>query len=419
MRHALFVAFHFPPEASSSGVLRTLKFVRYLEQYGWRVTVIAPNVDSYDLTDPELETQVPASCRVVRTRYLNTKRHLALYGRYPALLAVPDTWIGWVPWAVSAARRIHATDPVDLIYSTSPHASAHLIARSVARVSQRPWVTDFRDPWVEDPPEPGAPDGFLFRSINRALERSVIKSCHAVVGSTNGISEMLRRRYPHVSGEKFHTIFNGYDETDFQDLDAETGRSEHMLIVHAGMLNPEFRDPRPLFRALRRCSDARSIDLAKVRLRLIGGGPFAESREVHGEISRLELDDVVQVIGRVPYKQSLQQLAAADLLLLIQASADTASLVPAKLYEYLRMQRPVLGLVQHGASAEVIETTRGGWVVCPDDDAALADRLSEAYHQWTMGTLPDVKADLQALRRFDRKLLTAELAKLFDRLTGS
>ena len=136
MRHALFVAFHFPPEAGSSGVLRTLKYVRYLDEYGWRVTVIAPRVDAYTVMDAELQTQVPASCRVVRTGYLNTKRHFALFGRYPSLLALPDVWTGWYPWAVAAARRVLDADPVDLVYSTSPHATAHLIARSIARRSE-------------------------------------------------------------------------------------------------------------------------------------------------------------------------------------------------------------------------------------------------------------------------------------------
>jgi glycosyltransferase involved in cell wall biosynthesis len=417
MRHALFVAFHFPPEAGSSGVLRTLKYVRYLHEFGWRVTVVAPRVDAYAVTDLELETQLPASCRVVRTGYLSTRRHLSLVGRYPALLALPDVWVGWFPWAVAAGRRVLKADPIDLVYSTSPHATAHLIARSIARRIRRPWVADFRDPWFEEPPEPGAPDGLLFRSLDRRLERSVIESCSAVVASTTGLCELLRKRYPYVFHEKFCAIFNGYDEADFKDMDIEiSGHGDRMNIVHAGSLNPKFRDPRPLFRALRRCADTRRIDLARVRLRLVGGGAFAGSEVVRAAINSLGLDDVVQIVPRVPYAQSLHELANSDLLLLIQASTDTVSLVPAKLYEYLRTQRPVLALVHPGATGEVIEMTGGGWMVAPEDEFRLADVLSEAYRGWRANTLRDVVADLNVLRRFDRKALTGELANLFDRL---
>src|SRR5438552_16329624 len=77
VRHALFVAFHYPPEASSSGVLRTLKYSRYLPEYGWRVSVVAPDPSAYSVCDPQLEEQIPPGTKVVRTRYLNTKRDLS------------------------------------------------------------------------------------------------------------------------------------------------------------------------------------------------------------------------------------------------------------------------------------------------------------------------------------------------------
>ena len=419
MRHALFIAFHFPPEAGSSGVLRTLKYVRYLDQYGWRVTVVAPRVDAYAATDAQLESQLPVSCCVVRTPYLNTKRHFALFGRYPALMALPDVWVGWYPWAVAAALRAHKADPIELVYSTSPHATAHLIARSIAARSGTPWVADFRDPWFEEPPEPGAPQGFLFRTIDKRLERSVVTSCSTVIASTSGLRDSLRKRYPAVPSNKFCAIFNGYDEADFQALDIANSRGDRMNIVHAGNLNAEFRDPRPLFRALRRCADAGTIDLAHVRLRLIGSGAFADSEEMHTAINDFGLGNVVEIIARVPYAQSLQELADGDLLLLIQASSDTVNLVPAKLYEYLRAQRAVLALVQPGATREVLETTGGGWVIAPEDERGLARVLGDAFRAWKGNTLRHVTADLNVLRRFDRKVLTGKLARLFERLVLS
>ena len=127
MKHALVVAFHFPPEANSSGVLRTLKFTRYLPERGWRITVLTLRRDAYEVTDPSLEEQIPKSVKVVRTCYIDTKRHFSIWGRYPAILAVPDRWIGWMPWAIKAGKRILRDEQIDLIYSTSPLATAHLI----------------------------------------------------------------------------------------------------------------------------------------------------------------------------------------------------------------------------------------------------------------------------------------------------
>ena len=195
MRHALFITFHFPPEASSSGVLRTLKYARYLEELGWRVSVITPAISAYDVCDTSLEAQIPATTKVIRTRYVNTKRHLSWRGIYPAVLAIPDRWIGWMPWAVAAGRKLIAQDPIDLVYSTSPHATSHVIAGRLAAFAGKPWVTDFRDPWIEDPPEPGTPNGLVYRTVNRWLERRVVQSCDAVVTSTTQLRDLLRSRY--------------------------------------------------------------------------------------------------------------------------------------------------------------------------------------------------------------------------------
>lgn len=415
-RHALFVAFHIPPEASSSGVLRTLKYVRYLDGLGWRVTVVCPDIGAYTVTDPGLVSQLPPSCNVVRTRFLNSKRHLSLFGRYPALIAVPDVWVGWLPWGVAAGVRRFAADPFDIVYSTSPHATAHLIAWRIARRTHRPWVTDFRDPWFEDVAEPGAPNGALFRGIDRRLERRVIESCQAVVTSTTSLRDMLRGRYSREAPDKFTAILNGYDEADFAVSPAEARSDPNFVIVHAGIVNAEFRDPRPFFVAVRRCADEGLIEVDRLRIRFLGGGPFGESAEVATAVRQLGLERAVEFLPRVPYAESLRELAGADVLLLLQSSSDTTGLVPAKLYEYLRAQKPVVALVQPGATGEILGMVGGGWEANPADADALHEVMADVFGRWRARALGDRKADLALLRRFDRKSLTGELAALFDRV---
>jgi glycosyltransferase involved in cell wall biosynthesis len=360
--------------------------------------------------------QIPSTCRIVRTRFLNTKRHLSVLRRYPALLAVPDTWIGWLPWGIAAGRRVAASDPFDLVYSTSPHATSHLIAWRIARHAKRPWVTDFRDPWYEEIPERGAPSGPVFRSIDRWLERQVIEQCQRTVTSTVGLRDTFRLRYPREASDKFVAILNGYDEADFIALPDAAAAGTRLTIVHAGTINAEFRDPRPFFAALRRCLDEGRVGSDDLRIRFLGGGPFTAAPEVLATVQRLGLERMVEFLPRVPYAQSLLELADADLLLLLQSSPDTASLVPAKLYEYLRTQKPVIALVPAGATGEILAKVNGGWAVDPNDALALHATVAEILRRWRAGTLLDARADLALLRQFDRKSLAAELAALFDHL---
>ena len=417
-RHALFVAFHYPPEASSSGVLRTLKYTRYLGDHGWRITVLTLNRRAYDVQDSGLESQIPAAVRVVRTPFVDVKRHLSLRGVYPGSLAVPDRWIGWWPWAVREGRRIMRTDPVDLVYSTSPHATAHLVALALVRSARVPWVTDFRDPWYEEPPEPGTLR--VVHWAGRHLERRVIRRAARVVASTEQLRDALATRYRTEPREKFCAIANGYDEEDFESRPSLDGPpASELLILHAGSVNPTFRDPRPLFAAVREAARRGALDTSNMRFRFLGAGPFGESAEMTRAVEAAGLAGRVEFRPRVPYERALVEQASAGLLLLLQASTDTADLVPAKLFEYLRARRPVLALVGPGATAEFLGKTGGGWVVDPRSPDALRDTLATAYKTWHTGTLDTVTADPRVLKGFSRAQLAAELAVQFDRLVPS
>ena len=417
MKHALFVAYHYPPESSSSGVLRTLKYTRYLGHFGWRVTVLTLNRDAYQETDPRLEEQIPADVRVVRTRFIEVKRHLAIRGRYPSVLAIPDRWVGWWPWAVAAGRRVLKDDPPDVIYSTSPHATAHLIGMTLARRSKAGWIADFRDPWYEEPPETGTT--LLGQFAARRLEHLVARRADRIVASTVRLRDTLVARYPWKPRETFLAIPNGYDEGDFSGIVTTSGLSSNeLIIVHAGNINESFRDPRPVFEAVRRAAEAGLVDLSRVRFRFLGGGPFGESSEMKQAVERTGLMSRVEFLPRASYEASLTELSRAGVLLLLQASRDTVDLVPAKLFEYLRAGRPVLALVPDGATAEVLRETGGGWVVDPADTDGLLDTVATAYRAWASGCSDSPMADRAALEKFSRERLAGTLAAHFDALVS-
>ena len=427
MRHALFVTFQYPPDASSSGVLRTLKYTRYLAEHGWRVTVLSVATAAYETVDEATLADIPPNVRVVRTPYLDSARHLSLRGRYLALTALPDRFVGWLPWAVAAGLRIARADPVDLVYSTSPPATAHLVAWRISRRLRKPWVADFRDPWFEDRPEPGAPAGKLFRGIDRRLEAGVVTAARHVVASTESLRDQFAARYAQLDGAKFGCIPNGYDEADFASLGAdETSTASasaassgnapaRMTIVHAGSINPDFRDPMPLVHAIARARDLGLLEPQHIRLRFLGGGPYAQAPALQRALADSGLADIVQLLPRLPYAQALAELARADVLLLLQASEDTRSLVPAKLYEYLRMRKPVLALTLPGESSALLARTGGGLVVDPADGDALVQAVSGLYRKWQEGTLGSFTAQSALLERYDRRALTSQLAATFAR----
>ncbi|MGD8414509.1 MAG: hypothetical protein PVF33_09765, partial [Candidatus Latescibacterota bacterium] len=181
MKRLLMIVPFFPPMAGG-GVYRPLSFVKYLPEYGWRITVVAPRGDAFWIRDERLVGQIPDSCEVIRTDTLSGQAMMArLRGpggsgskvrpsqkrssagfsaarRIASLFLVPDSYAGWRPFAVKAATAAIESGRFDALYSTSPPESSHLAALSVQRRSGLPWVADFRDPWMNlylfKPPTP-------------------------------------------------------------------------------------------------------------------------------------------------------------------------------------------------------------------------------------------------------------------------
>src|SRR5437764_13029962 len=95
MKRVLMIAFQFPPFAGSSAVQRTLRFVRYLPEFGWEPLVLTANPRAYERTSQDQIADIPRGTVVERAFCLDTARHLGLFRRYPASLARPDRWISW------------------------------------------------------------------------------------------------------------------------------------------------------------------------------------------------------------------------------------------------------------------------------------------------------------------------------------
>lgn len=381
-------------------MLRTLKFTKYLPEFGWRVHVLTLRQEFYRQTDEQLLGDIPSGVTIHRTRALDTKRYLG----------VPDRFVGWVPFGVSAGKKIVASAGIDALFSTSPIPSAHLIAYRLKRRFHLPWVADFRDPWVEEGiwPKPGS----LRYRVESALERKVILNADRVTVTTSGLKGELTRRFPEVRKDKFVVIENGFDEADFLKIgDDIRPEEERFLILHAGMVNPDYRDPFPLLECL--ADLAKSGKLPKeVRVRFLGGGAYVDSEAFRARVKRLAAPEIVEVERRLPYAEGLKLLLRSNALLLLQDSEDTRNLIPAKAFEYLRAGRPIITLGQEGATADLVRDTGSGLLLDPRDPEQMRRALL------TLITSGDGRACAarrrEAIARYERRSLTQRLAATLE-----
>ena len=97
---------------------------------------------------------------------------------------------------------------------------------------------------------------------------------------------------------------------------------------------------------------------------------------------------MVNLKGYLPHRESLAYLLQGDMLLLTLNSGIGGEVIyPAKVFEYLAVNKPILALVPEGVSVELVRSTKSGVVVDPDDMEEIKRAIRTAYHEYKGGTL--------------------------------
>jgi len=419
-RSVLMIAFHYPPCRGSSGLQRSLSFSRYLPAHGWSPIILSANPKAYPDQGPDQLGDIPASVPVRRAFALDTARHLSLRGRYLGWMSLPDRWISWALGAVPAGLRLIRRHRPQVIWSTYPVATAHLIGMALHRLTGIPWVADFRDPMTEvdaitGKNHPGDPQ--LWR-IRRWIESRAVHSCTRAVFVTPGSLKIHAERYPEIPRSRWAVVSNGFDEQTFagtEQIRPDRNPKRPLVLLHSGVLyaTPD-RDPSALFVAVAKLRSENRLSAADLKIVLRASGYDERYRK---QIHDLSIQDIVSLEPPISYRLALAEMLSADGLLLFQGYTSNPA-VPAKLYEYLRARRPILAMVDsQGDTAAVLRQAEVGRIVPLESSEQIAPELLAFLDGIRAGKEP-VAGD-QEIRRHSREAKSAELAAVLDSVVAS
>lgn len=412
VKRVLMIAFHFPPLHGSSGIQRTLKFSQYLPALGWQPLVLTAHPRAYERQGTDQLKEIPPEAIVHRAFALDTSRHLALGGRYAHWMALPDRWVSWVAGAVPAGLNLIRRHRPQVIWSTYPIASAHLIGLMLAKLTRLPWIADMRDPMtdVDYPTNP------LTRKVYRWIEDRAVRHSCAVVCTTAGAVRNYQQRYPDVPPERFLLMENGYDEENFVGAPTPPPREPGapFTLVHSGIIYPSERDPVELFAALAGLQAGGQLRPGELRVVLRA---TAHDEYLAGLIADHGIGALVTLAPHIPYREALAEMLGADGLLVLQA-ANCNHQIPAKLYEYLRAGRPVLALTDPAGDTAGALLQAGIDTIAPLDRRDLiAAALLRFIAQARAGTAP--VATPAAVAGASRRARAAQLARLLDQVADA
>ncbi|HZR95170.1 MAG TPA: glycosyltransferase family 4 protein [Gaiellaceae bacterium] len=412
----LLVTLYFPP-AGGGGVQRPLKFATYLPALGVETHVLAPDDPKWVYEDAELP--LPTQAWVHRARYVGPGgRRIAdeLHGRTGVdlllrrsttigrRLLLPDENVTWNATAIPKAISIVRREGIDVVLTTSPPGSVHLIGAAVQQATGAKWVADLRDSVALHAHRSAEGIGARAKQKARAgIAHLVARRADAIVTAAEAITAEMRGISP---VGRLVTITNGSDFDDFAGL-AHT-RSDRFRITHAGSFFGR-RDPKPFMRALA------ASGLRDVTVRFLGDFRPGD-RELMEELG---LADRVELVPHVPRRESLRLQRDSDVLLLLipEAGGRGRGVLSGKVFEYLAAERPILAVVPtDGAAADLIREAGAGVVVGPEDEDGIRDALLDLHGRWREGKLDGPPLSPEWREKLSRAARVEELAELLKGL---
>jgi len=420
-KKVLIITYYFPP-MGMGGVQRALKFAKYLPLFGWQPIILTVKDVNYFAKDYTLLEELPSDVKIIRSGSLDPLRLSYLLRRGKSFksksytprksqaqvwLFFPDSKIGWVPFALNKGLKICKEKKIDLLFSTSPPPSAHLIGYLLKKLTGKAWVVDFRDGWIgysyQLLPTP------LHRFAKEAMMNMIIRNCDGMVTVNQEIAGPIRKQFPRL--KPLEVIPNGFDQSDFVMRNPK--KNEKFTITYSGTFSLD-NDPQPFFEALSNLSNRGKIDPGKLKL-AIAGLPLGI--DLDKLILKYKLQEYVENLGYLPHSEAIQRLIESDLLLLtVSGSPESKFITTGKLFEYLAAQKPILAIVpEESSAAQIVRSTRSGTVISPHQIDQIEVAIFSYYDKYYKNEIY-FRSDEKIISQFERKDLTSRLADIFDEL---
>lgn len=377
MKRVLIITYYWPP-SGGAGVQRWLKFVKHLRGFGWEPVVYTPENPEAPANDDTLKEDIPEGIEVLRTKIWEPYRWYKKFtGQKPeekvnagflsekekpgmaekisvwirGNLFIPDARKFWIKPSAKFLKAYLKKNPVDVIVSTGPPHSMHLIALALKKSLNTPWVADFRDPWTQiDFYDQLRLSKWADKKHHR-LEKNVLTAADRVITVSPTCGKDLEK----ISDRPVNIITNGFDPDDFSHLSYK--KSDRFELLHIGAINKD-RNAKVLWKALAELCDENEDFNRKLLIKLIGKTDISARQS----IKKNKLENHLQIIPYLPHKEAISHAQTASLLLLPLNNTPTVKgIVTGKLFEYLAMKKPILSIgPTDGDSAKIIRKTNAG-----------------------------------------------------------
>lgn len=427
----LIITYYWPP-SGGGGVQRWLKFSKFLPEMNWQTTVFTPENPEFDLKDDSLKRDINPAIEVIKfpiwepfglykklfakssTKELKQgvvieKSKLSFLDKIVIWIRgncfIPDPRKYWVKPSVKFLTDYVIAHDIDVVITTGPPHSMHLIGLGLKRRTNVKWIADFRDPWSDWDILEKLRTTWWAKRVHKNLERKVLEKADVILTVTNQMKKLFVQK---SASSKINVITNGIDDLD---LIYREEQFDVFRITHLGLLN-ELRNPAVIWQALENLCERRK--------------GFEEHLEIvlAGTISQSILDEMGQfqrVWQKTEVKNYVQHehvfdiyLDSSMLLLLMNRTSNAEWLIPGKLFEYMSTNREIMALGSTQADVnEILINSGGNEVLNYENLDGIESRIEIAYVRFLK---QKSNQSYHGVEQYYRRNLTSNLSDLMNEL---
>lgn len=442
-KRVLVIAYFFPP-IGGGGVQRTLKYVKYLREFGYEPIVVTAGEEHYYWckNDDTLLKEIPEDIQILRIKnrfYRGIQAQAEdiqmLYDMYAGVLQNNETlekfWKNMVQkrpeeavrpdqyvfWSMDVLQQISEKidmRKIDVVYTTGSPFSDFFIGYYFKRLYGTPWVMDYRDLWTKDVfyldkvPE-------AIQELEKELETKLCMESNKIIVAGSLLKAEMTKLLPYVQDiEKLALITNGYDEMDFIDLIEEKDQKQFRIcyggIIYSGT---DTRDAfATVIEQISLLIEERRIEQSEVVFRIMGNREETIQKT-------LGKHDKYHIVDWQPYVEhpAYLEYAMNSQILFISLPKAMVGIASGKIYEYIRLKGAILGIwTSQTRAKEIIEETERGKNFMLFDGDGIREFIAELYTKWKNGQPSGYDGKKEQIERYERRNLTKLLAEEFDRL---
>jgi len=353
MSKALILSYYFPP-FNGPGAQHPSWFYRYLPEHGVSTHAFASALyfnEQYGappVSDARVQ-RLPAGAQAQRWATWLYRKEMQVQLRV-------GYWEPGFAWArlygIPAVRRLLDREPCDAMISVSPPISSHWAALRIKRLYPKLlWIADFQDPFLGNP--------FHFRSKPagrrvKGFEQALFGEADILSANTDTVADMWRQHYPQYA-KKITVTWGGYDPEEL--IPRRNPTSGAPVMAYIGSIYGG-RTPVAFFKALEWMSASGRLKSSDLMVDFLGSLKLEGVEALAGD---LESKGLVRLRNMTVARQNaLEEAAQAHYSLLIDLTPGNKQLqVPAKLFDQVRLGRPILAITPAGSPSERILAASG------------------------------------------------------------